>query len=218
VCPACGAPAPTRARFCPECGSSLTASPDPVAYETTERHVFGVAPPTLLLGLVLAALLCAVVLVALGHWIAGGAFLIVAACLALFFVSAARQLPEDAASRGAFDAADRARAWTGFARVSVVSWASAGKAVARLRVEQRRLRREQRRRIHELGDAVYRDDETAAASLKADARTLGARIEQTERDLQLALATANDRVNRERRAVHPTRVLADDHGRPSGDG
>jgi hypothetical protein len=77
----------------------------------------------------------------------------------------------------------------------------------RLRIEQRRLRRTQRARIHELGEAIFREDDEAAAVLKAEAQQLGDRIEQDEHEVKVALASASERVERERSVANPTQVL-----------
>jgi hypothetical protein len=205
-CPACGVEAPLDARFCPDCGGPLPL-PEPISYERVDREVFGVAPPGLLLGLSIVAFVAGVVLLALGHWVAGSALLVVSAALGVIFAGAARQLPENAAAQGAFKTAGRMRAWTRVAGIATASWGRAGAAVMRLRLDQRRLRRTQRARIHELGDAIFREDDEAAAALKAEAHELGARIEQDERDVKVALASASERVERERSVASATQII-----------
>jgi hypothetical protein len=205
-CAACGAEASADARFCPECGGLLPAS-EPVSYERVDRDLFGVAPPGLLLTLSLVAFACGVVLLGLGHWISGAVLLVVAACFGVVFSGAARQLPDDRTAQGTFRAADKVRARMRLAGVSAVSWTRAGSAVVRLRLEQRRLRREQRGRIHALGEAVYREDDEAAAALKAEAAELGDRVERSEREALLARASASERVEHERSVAGATQIL-----------
>lgn len=205
-CPACGVTAPADARFCPDCGGPLPL-PEPISYERVEREVFGVAPPGLLLGFSIAAFVAGVVLLALGRWVTGAALLVVSAGLGVVFAGAARQLPDDPAAVGALKTAGRMRAWTRVAGIATTSWGRAGAAVMRLRIDQRRLRRTQRARIHELGEAIFREDDEAAAALKAEAQELGDRIEQDEHDVKVALASASERVERERSVANPTQVL-----------
>jgi hypothetical protein len=199
-------PAPGDARFCPDCGGPLPL-PEPISYERVDREVFGVAPPGLLLGLSIVAFVAGVVLLALGRWVIGSASLVVSAALGVVFAGAARQLPEDPAAQGALKTAGRVRAWTRVAGTATASWGRAGAVVMRLRIEQRRLRRTQRARIHELGEAIFREDDEAAATLKAEAQELGDRIEQDERDVKVALASASERVERERSVASATQVL-----------
>jgi uncharacterized membrane protein YedE/YeeE len=99
---------------CLNCGSRLETVPTselpdadpevvPVQYVQAERHVHGVAPPALLLGLAVFAVVLASVLFAFGNWLLGVVFALAAAALALLFVGAARQLPAElgtAAYRG----------------------------------------------------------------------------------------------------------------------
>jgi hypothetical protein len=205
-CPACGVPAPADARFCPDCGGPLPR-PEPISYERVDREVFGVAPPGLLLGLSIVAFVAGVALLALGRWVTGPALLVVSASLGVVFAGAARQLPEDPAAQGALKTAGRVRAWTRVAGIATASWGRAGAVVMRLRIDQRRLRRTQRARIHELGEAIFREDDAAAATLKAEAQELGDRIERDEHDVKVALASASERVERERSVANATQVL-----------
>src|SRR5262249_25498930 len=61
----------------------------PVNYARVDRHVFGVAPPTLLLALALLACGLAGLLFALGHWLVATACLLGGLACVMLFVSAA---------------------------------------------------------------------------------------------------------------------------------
>jgi hypothetical protein len=211
------------ARFCAQCGTGLAAGDrpeelagelgpgdtllDPMTRVYAERRVFGLAPPALVFGLALLGLLLAVVFMAGGHWLVGTVLLIVAVALGALFMSVARQLPQGRLAQAAVEVGDEARWRAGFAWVSMSSWSHAGREVVRLRTLQRRLRLEQSALIAALGQAVYAEDEERAGVLSADAHAREEQIEECERQLRLALAAARERVDRERKAIEPTRVL-----------
>ena len=210
ACPSCGADSQKGSRFCPQCGARLDGDAGGARGSTfrAARHTFGLAPPALVLTLALLALVLAVVLLALGHWIAGIVLLVAGVALGRFVVWTARQLPEQRVAQLAVAASNAASGRAGFAKVSVSSWLSANRELLRVRTLQRRLVREQRALIHALGEAVFRDDAERAEQLKADARACGERIEEHERNLRLALEAARERVSRERVAIQPTEQLA----------
>ena len=65
-CPACSATLPADARYCAACGRPVTdADADPVSFSRVEPHWFGVAPPTFLLGIAIAAVVLAGVFLSL---------------------------------------------------------------------------------------------------------------------------------------------------------
>jgi hypothetical protein len=228
ACPFCGADTPDSARFCAQCGTRLEQADDadalgadaisgstrpnpvsaPAAMARSNRHVFGLAPPELMLVAALVALLLGVYFLAVEHWIVGGVLLVLALGLGRLFLWTAKRVPErrvaQLATAATSAAADRAE----LARVSVSSWSAAGWQVLRLRQMQRRLESEQSELIRQLGEAVVRDDWERADRLKAEARACGERIEQLANELRRTLETARERVNRERIGIQRTEVLA----------
>jgi hypothetical protein len=214
VCSTCAAEAPEGARFCPQCGTVLErreeSEPSAVPWPTVvhERHVFGLAPPAVVFAIAVAGFAAAAFLLASGHLLIGAVLLVAAAWFGAFFVSLARRTPESKFARATVEAGNIARGWAWYAWVSVSSWSSASRKAVWLRTAQRRLRHEQSGVIRALGDAVYRDDETGAENLKAEAQALGKRIDKCERELQRVLEDARSRRGRERSAISPTEVLA----------
>ena len=112
---------PDGARFCPACGARLdgtrldrarsTSARETAAYRTVqaEPHWFGVAPPQLLLGIAVVALVFALVLFATGHWPFGLILLGVGALLLAAFLEAARRRPDSRVHAPVVDARERAR-------------------------------------------------------------------------------------------------------------
>jgi hypothetical protein len=232
ACPVCGAEAHESARFCAQCGARLEQADAeavddatrpstvsaPAAFARANRHVFGLAPPELVLTGALVALLLGVYLLAVEHWIAGALLVALAAVLGRFFLWTTRRLPEQRVARLAAAVGTAASGRAEFARVSVSSWTSAGWQVLRLRQLQRRLEREQSELIRALGEAVFHDDTERAEQLKAEARACGEQIEQHAEELRLALEAARERVNRERAAIQPTEALTREQAEPFAPG
>ena len=207
VCSTCAGEVPQDVRFCPQCGSRLGADGPPVTWGYAERRLFGLAPPVLVLALALLALVLAVVLFAAGHWLAGLVMALAAAGFAAVFLGAARQSPQGRLAPAALAVSDRVRWRAGFAWVSAASWVSAVRPVVRLRVVRWRLRRERRRLVYALGEAVLAGGEGPSEALRSEALVRSDEIDECERELRLALTSAHDRVGRERAVVQPTRIL-----------
>jgi ribosomal protein L40E len=222
VCATCGAEAPESARYCAQCGTRLgggdTREIDELPLEDpwlvqvrlvhSERRVFGLTPPVFLFAIALVAFFLSVLFLASGHSVAGLLLLVVAVGFGALFVSASRRLPEGRLARAAVGVSNEARWRAGFAWVSLASWSRASREVVRLRGLQRRLQREQRQLIGALGEAVYRDDDGRAQTLKVEAQARGQQIEECAHELACALETARKRVGRERVAMQATQVLA----------
>ncbi|HWB22765.1 MAG TPA: zinc ribbon domain-containing protein [Gaiellaceae bacterium] len=226
VCAVCTTEAPEDARFCPQCGAELgqrvTDESPPVEWPTVlhdERRVFGLAPPAVVFAIAMAGFALAIFLLATGHLVLGAVLLIAASWFGAFFASLARRMPQSKFARLSVDAGNTVRGWAWYAWVSLSSWSSAGRKAVRLRAAQRRLRHEQSGVIRDLGDAVYRADETRADELKAKAQALGKQIEESERELRLVLDATRSRIGRERSAIRPTQVLVGPPARKnSGEG
>src|SRR3954469_15962464 len=129
LCPRCGAGVPARARFCPECGTPLEdpanrtqivelpreeTGPVPINVQRAEPRWFRVAPPTFLLGVSVAVLVLAILLLVPGHgareWAYGFCGPGDAAPLRAAFMEAAPRRPhEHAAVGGGSRVGERAR-------------------------------------------------------------------------------------------------------------
>src|SRR5437762_12100278 len=85
-CPNCGARLPEGARFCPDCGVRVPSETDATAVEEvppdetgrvpvnvahSAPRYFGVTPPMVVFGLAVASLALAIVVLVLGHLVAG---------------------------------------------------------------------------------------------------------------------------------------------------
>lgn len=206
ACPACSAALPAGARFCPTCGRSLEDGAAAPRY-------FGTAGPFLVLGLALALLVLALVLLAAGRWVPALLFVAAVVLLVPVFLSAARRSPENKVTRFAVESADRARAEAGVLAEAVTTWSHAGRDVVRLRHEQFRLRRELDEKLRELGRSVL-DAEGGSPELVTDVRALEERLEANEAELGRTLDGARARLRTERAAIAQTEVLPADqlHG------
>src|SRR3954452_12668067 len=187
LCPRCGAGVPSRARFCPECGTPLEepgnrtqivqlpreeTGPVPINVQRAEPRWFGVAPPTLLLGVSIAALVLAIVLFAAGHWPYGLILLGIAALLLAAFMEAARRRPhEHAAVPGGSRVGERARStWEEWRARS----AAAGEA-RRSPIELMLSDSERNRQLGFLGAAAHRRDSTGEAPARSQLEALDER-------------------------------------------
>jgi zinc-ribbon domain len=221
TCPSCRLAVSDDARFCPNCGTRLDATPSSepsselsepgsIAYTKPEPKLFGVLlpVPTFILA-------CIVLAGALFSFISGGVVLGVmllafAAALFLLFYGAAERNPESGIARGAVDAVERVTGWWRFSRESASAWSGAGRRVVRLKQELRPLRAERRQVQLALGQAAYEQDEAEVASLRARIAELEDAIGERERESAEAVARARHRVDDERLAVQPTEHIPPD--------
>lgn len=216
-CPSCQTEVPEDARFCPSCGTRLDTgdtgiaelpptepAPTPVTYVQQEPRLYGVVPPgpALVSSGVLAV--GAVVLLILGNWLLALLVLVIALLLFLPALAAARHASDSVVARNMVSAADNARGWVGFVGGSAGAWSSAGRDVLKLRNEIRRLRPERNDAQFALGDAAYREDAAATASLRARLRDVDREITSRELAISEALERARRKSRRERRAIQVT--------------
>jgi hypothetical protein len=180
--------------------------PTPPSYERVEPRYFGVTPHVLVGAIGAAALLAGVALLAGGNAAVGALLVVAGLFLGALFAEQARRRRESSLDRAAAFAIDRSLAVAGFTRVTVVSWTSAGRRAAMLRLEAMRLARERSHVQYELGGAVHTGDESRAAELRARMQELDAEIERRGRDAADAIATAHRKTRAERRAVAATQV------------
>jgi hypothetical protein len=160
-------------------------------------------------GLLTLALLCAssaipaaiaLVLLAEEEWI-GGFMLVGLALVSAVPLLAAVGREEDAPlGRQALAVAARAQVKARMARVSVVAWFRALRALMRVRRRQQRLYAARKDRLAALGEAVLRGDRTHAAQLQAETRDLGEEMRARENEASAAIDSARERIEHERAA------------------
>ncbi|HET8607232.1 MAG TPA: zinc ribbon domain-containing protein, partial [Gaiellaceae bacterium] len=155
TCRNCGAPRPSTARFCPECGARLD-----VEEVATPVRRFGAPPANLLLWLATAILAAAVVLLAVALWLPGIVLVFVAAIVAA--AHAGRRHRRET-SRALVRVRTRSRAVV----ETVAAQAQARREQLALRVELQRLLGERNDRLRALGEAVYREDAAGTEAARA---------------------------------------------------
>jgi len=182
----------------------------PVAYKRAEARYFGLAPHLLVLALGAVAVGAAIGTLATGR-LALGLVLLAAGLLAVaLFLEQARRRRESLLEIAFANGVDRVRAVSGFAAASAATWSRAGREVARLRLETRRLTRERARLQYELGGAVYCGDEADRDRLLDELHALDERLDACVQRAHGAVAEASSRFRRERLAVAPTQVVRPD--------
>lgn len=208
TCPACRLAVAPDARFCPNCGSRVDGEPGgPIAYSQPEARLFGVLSPLPTFVLAVVFLVGAVVAFITGSWVLGIMLLAFSAAVFVLFYGAAERDPSSGVARAALGAVDRVTGWTRFAQGSAGAWGSAGRRLFELRRELRPLRAERREVQHALGDAAFRQDEAAVASLRARMAEIDDAITVNERTQEDVRAQARSRVEDERFASRETHVI-----------
>jgi zinc ribbon protein len=216
-CPNCGAGLPPFARFCPACGSQVDEGGEtmraevpptetgevPVAYERAQPRWFGVAPPNLLLGLAVVALVLAIVLFATGHWPYGLILLGLGALLAAAFLEAVRRRPERPLGRRSAFARERAQS-------TLETWRARSYAAA----EVRRIRSglftldgQRRNALYDLGAAVHAGDATAETAARGRLAELEAEEAELRARLDGAVESADERIRLARLPVEETMMV-----------
>ena len=229
-CATCGSRLPKRSRFCPECGTRVGAGPTgtavdelptaetgqvPVTLARATPRFFGVAPPSAVLALAAASLALAILLLATGHAIVGGALLAVAIVLGLFFASLARRLPDTAVARVSSGAVGALRARAGLALESVAVHSSARIELFRLRRELAQLLAERAQAAWALGEAVYADEAGAIESARARMAELDGLVAAKEGEMEQTAAGAAERIHRAQLEVRPTLIETPEPPGPS---
>jgi chorismate mutase len=220
-CANCGSRLPNGSRFCAECGTRVGAGPGetaidelpteetgqvPVRHAIATRHLFGVTPPAAVLALAAASLALAILLLASGHAIVGGALLGVTILLALFFVGLVRRLPDTAVARVSSGAIDAIKTRAGFAIEAATVQSRARVELFRLRRELAQLLAERTECARALGEAVYADDANGTESARARIAELDGLIGAKEGEMEQTAADAVERIQRAQLHVQPTLI------------
>jgi type IV secretory pathway TrbD component len=171
------------------------------------RRPLGLGPASLLAAVAVGALVLAIVTFALGSWIAGLIFMVIAATAACLFVVAVRREPDSQSARLATTAADRADGLIRLTAVRIRAWSRGVIELARIWRERRRLRAQFKRRLAPLGEAIYRDDPARAEQLKAQAEQFDHAIQEADRRASTTLAALHKRIEQERVPAQRTERL-----------
>lgn len=217
-CPSCGARTPSRARFCPSCGTSLDAgtttraempphgtTPAPATVAHATPRWFGIPPPTLMFGLAAAALVVAVILIVLGRWIAGLLVLGLALLLVAAFLEVARRKPDTPVVQRAAERADSLLARAGFAAQALRTRSSARREIVRRRAELVRLLSQREALLRELGAAAYGGGDEM--HVRGRIAALDERAAALTAEVRAIADSAQAHVEREAMAVQPTEAV-----------
>jgi hypothetical protein len=177
----------------------------PPAHERVQRRVFGLAPSGLVAAATLLTFAAAVVGLATGDVVVGALLLAASFLLGIVYVEQARRHGEASLERFAA-AADHTRALAGLTGSTAGAWTRAGRDVARLRFEARRLGRERSRLQYALGGAAYAEDAARVQELRAELRRCMERIDGCAAAARAAVEGARRRTADERLAVAPTQI------------
>jgi hypothetical protein len=198
-CSNCGTSVPAASRFCPECGRPMTAEAAASAtavYDAPPRRLW---PPDPLVLVVLLIAVGGVILLVGGQWAWGVAVMLVAG---LVFLS--QREVERRAARVAF-ASLRERF---SARRDVWSARSRGQLeLFRARRELAELEARRARGFHDLGRAVFDEDETGIEAARTALAETVRRIEEKEAEIQTLVEHIDQRVRHAQAGVQPTEKL-----------
>jgi len=178
----------------------------PPAYERVRRRVFGLPPGVLVAVATLLTLAAAVVGLATGDVVVGVLLLAASFLLGIVYVEQARRYGESSVERIAAAAVDHTRSLAGFTGSTAGAWTRAGRDVARLRLEARRLARQRSRLQYALGGAAYDEDAARVEELRAELRRCVERIDGCAAAVRAALEGARKRTADERLAVASTQI------------
>ena len=221
-CGVCGAALEERHRFCPECGAHVEPEPPTVENAVPSPPVedepgpvsvaeqprwFGITPSGTVLVLAVVALALAVVLFVLGHWIVGLVVFALGWLLIAYFVSLVRRRPDTPIAQASINAVGGARARVG-AAVDAVGTVSAGRrALLRHRYEQEELRARRERLLRTLGEAVYRADDQATESARAELTDVDEALAAKEAEMTTIANDMRARLRATRDEVRQTELL-----------
>jgi hypothetical protein len=185
-------------------------TPAPAVVQQAAPRWFGLAPPTVLLGLAVVLFVAAIVLLALSNWVVGLLLLGLALLFTAGFLEAGRRKPDAPIVKASVSAVDSAWARAGVTARTYATRSSARREIARRRSEAMRLASERDGVFRRLGQTVYAGGE--GADERAEIAGLDARIDALEQEANEIAATATERVDAARLEVQPTEVRP-----PTGD-
>jgi hypothetical protein len=180
----------------------VTDEAAPVSFSRVEPHWFGIAPPTLVFGIAIAAIVLAGIVFAGGGVAFGLVLLGVGALLLAFYIETARRRRSSLVARITSDVRERAGStWESLRVRSAVAVEA-----RRVHGELAAIHTQRRDALLALGDATHRSDEQAGA----EAQKLLAELEERETDLEAQLQAqveeAGERIRQARFSVDKTVV------------
>ena len=164
----------------------------------SHRRPLGLGPAPLLAVAAAALFVLAIALLAVGAWLPGALVGLLCVGAVTLFVVAVRREPEATSARVATAVADRAESRARLTLVVTRASARTAMQLARLFKDRLRLRRQLRRSLSPLGEAVYRDDHTRASEIKAQAHVLDGELEHADRQAAAAMAALHAEIEHER--------------------
>jgi hypothetical protein len=198
-CTHCGSTVPAESRFCPECGRPLTEEAEAAAtaaYETRPRRGW---PPDALILVVALITAGGIILLVGGQWAWG---LVVLLLAGLVFLSQ-REVERRAARTALGVVRERLSA-----RRDVLTARSRGQLeLFRARRELAELEAARGRAYHDLGRAVYEEDETGTEGVRTTLGDLVERIQAKEGEIQMLTEQIDERVRQAQAGVQPTELL-----------
>lgn len=215
ACPRCGEEFAPGARFCANCGAPagelppLETVPGPVVREKAERRWLGLPTRFVLLCLGFAAFGAAIGLFATGSW-AWGIVLLLLAVILLGALGEATRRSSDAwmqsssrlASDGRAHAATTAEVWRTRFDSTLSRWRTRSRLDA-IEVERGPA-------LQALGEAVWRQDETAERAARERIVELEQEAKRVEDELAERLAGADERIRKARLPVQDTVMVTPD--------
>lgn len=188
---------PASSRFCPECGRPLTAEaavPATAVYDATPRRRLWPPDPLVLVALLIGA--GGVILLVGGQWAWGLAALLLSVLVFLSQREVERRAARAtlASLRERFSA--RRGVWTARSRGQL--------ELFRARRELAELEAQRGRVYHDLGRAVFEEDETGRDAAKKALGGLVERIQAKEGEIQMLVEQIEERVRRAQAGVQAT--------------
>jgi hypothetical protein len=174
--------------------------------EVRRPRTYGQLPHLPVLALGIAAVVAAVVILAVGATVVGVILIAIAVVVLVVFVHEATRSPSARLDGSVAAGSARARALSGYATASMRAWTGATRRVASLRLRAYNLARERRKLQLELGGAVYSRNAADAADLSERMHAIDDEIARCGAEAARAVREAQERVERERLAIQPTRV------------
>jgi gas vesicle protein len=220
-CTACGNELPPNSKFCFQCGTAVAVgdtvveevpipepAPAPVEPQVGERRFFGVVPSSMLLLLVVAGLVFAIVLFALGEWPWALIVLGLSGFAATGLFTQARRLPGETSgvTKASLGAVDAIRARGRAVVETVAAHGSARMELSRLRREIAALSADRSERVRELGAAAYEGNKAAEKDLKERIKQIDDDIQAKEAQMAKVTIDAQERIGRAKLEAQPTRI------------